>query len=102
MAQFFAIMPVKGVKLKSAKDLCFTWKSYRTIYSSIVFALICLNAVCAAFWLLNEHITFIRIGKLLRSCYAAGIQNLCLWTHSILVFITFNRVLRRSHGIKDK
>lgn len=63
LAQFFAVMPVQGVMGKSAKDLKFVWKSPRTIYCFFVFAMICLNAVCAAFWMLNERITFIRLGK---------------------------------------
>ncbi|XP_037048444.1 uncharacterized protein LOC119082852 [Bradysia coprophila] len=61
LAQFFAIMPVQGIKGKSAKDLRFIWKSFRTSYSFFVFVMICLNAVCASFWLMNERITFIRI-----------------------------------------
>lgn len=67
LAQCFATMPVQGIKGKSAKDLHFTWKSFRTFYCFVVFGMICLNAVCAAFWLLNERITFIRIGKRLSS-----------------------------------
>ncbi|KAJ6635417.1 Gustatory receptor for sugar taste 64f, partial [Pseudolycoriella hygida] len=61
LAQFFAIMPVRGVRLKSAKDLSFTWRSYRTIYSCVVFVMMALNAVHATFWLFNEEITFIRM-----------------------------------------
>lgn len=56
-------MPVKGVTAKSAKDLHFTWRSYRTIYASLVFVMISMNAVWSALWLFNDRITFIRIGK---------------------------------------
>lgn len=36
LAQFFAVMPVIGVKSDSASKLTFEWKSFRTIYVAIM------------------------------------------------------------------
>ncbi|XP_055326851.1 gustatory receptor for sugar taste 64f-like [Sitodiplosis mosellana] len=54
MAQCFGIMPVIGIKSKTACKLQFKWNSYRTIYSFVVFILL-LIIMGMTVWITASH-----------------------------------------------
>lgn len=65
MAQCFSVMPVINVKAKNAKDLYFSWKSFRNFYSVTVMLITFAFTALVIFWALSgsEHIEFDRIGR---------------------------------------
>lgn len=63
LAQCFGVMPVVGIKSKSASCLEFQWKSFRTIYSLIAI-LLGLTYAGITFWItLSNDIEFVRMSK---------------------------------------
>lgn len=58
MAQCFGIMPVVGVKSKSASKLKFQWKSVRVAYSFVAFILALIYAVMTIAKTLSRDIQF--------------------------------------------
>lgn len=63
MAQFFAIMPLRGVKSRDVNDLQFTWRSVRTVYTVVAFGLTCINILLCLMSLYHGDIEFTRISK---------------------------------------
>lgn len=63
MAQCFAIMPVIGVKSKSASNLKFQWKSVRVLYSFVAFLFALIYAVMTVGKTLSREIQFDRTSK---------------------------------------
>lgn len=63
MAQCFGIMPVVGIKCKSASHLKFKWKSMRTIYSLIAISLALIYASITLWITLNNEIQFVQMSK---------------------------------------
>lgn len=64
LAQCFGIMPVVGIKGKSAADLQFQWKSFRTIYSYILFVLMVIYCGITLWVTLSRDIQFDRMSKI--------------------------------------
>lgn len=63
LAQCFGIMPVVGIKNKSASELAFQWKSVRCICSIVVILLSIIYAGLV-FWItINDEIQFIQMCK---------------------------------------
>lgn len=63
MGQFFAVMPVIGVQLRSASKLRYCWKSIRTIYSIVVFFFTIIYTVLTVYKSVDGDIEFDKIGK---------------------------------------
>lgn len=63
MGQFFAVMPVIGVRLGSASKLRYSWKSIRTIYSIVVFLFTIVYTVLTVYKSVEGKIEFDKIGK---------------------------------------
>lgn len=63
MAQCFGVMPVTGVKCKSASMLKFQWKSVRVAYSFVAFLLALIYAVMTVGKTLSREIQFDRMSK---------------------------------------
>lgn len=64
MAQCFAIMPVVGVKSKSASKLQFKWISIRTIYSFITFVFVLITTGMTMWITLSHEIKFSRMSEI--------------------------------------
>lgn len=65
LAQCFGVMPVVGITSKSAAQLKYQWKSFRTIYSCLVI-LYGLIYAGLTFWItINDEIQFVRMSKFL-------------------------------------
>lgn len=63
LAQCFGVMPVVGIKSKSASCLEYQWKNFRTIYSFIAILLGLLYAGIT-FWItFTNDIEFVRMSK---------------------------------------
>ncbi|XP_055909607.1 gustatory receptor for sugar taste 64f-like [Eupeodes corollae] len=65
MAEFFAIMPVRGVKGRSPNDLSFSWSSIRTIYCIVVIVGVLVDTALTAYVVLNGSISFHSIEPLI-------------------------------------
>lgn len=62
MAQFFGVMPVLGVKSKTASKLQFKWFAFRTIYSLVVFFFVSLYGGLAVWFAFKNGLKFDTIG----------------------------------------
>lgn len=63
LAQYFGVMPVVGVKSKSAAHLEFKWKSFRTIYSFIMFSCGAVYTGVTLWITLTSEIKFVRMSE---------------------------------------
>lgn len=63
IAQCLAILPVIGVKSRSAYGLKFTWKSFRTIYSVTAFGFAASYTIFATCLTLTRPVTFNSVGS---------------------------------------
>ncbi|XP_055373552.1 uncharacterized protein LOC129606930 [Condylostylus longicornis] len=57
-AQCFALMPVAGIREKSAAHLSFSWKNFRTIYSITYFFCILIDSIITIYWYFDENRNF--------------------------------------------
>lgn len=64
VAQCLAMLPVTGIKKKSAYELRFSWQSARTIYSLIAFGFAASYVVFATCITLTKPLTFNSFGIL--------------------------------------
>lgn len=65
MAECFSVMPVINVTKKNAKDLYYSWKSFRSFYSIIVMLITFAFTAMVIFWSLSGRIEFGKIGRIL-------------------------------------
>lgn len=63
LAQCFGMMPVNGIKGKSAADLQFKWRSFRTIYSCVMFVLMVIYAGMTLWITFSNDIQFDRMSE---------------------------------------
>lgn len=62
MAQFFGVMPVLGVKTKTASKLQFKWLAFRTIYSLVAFFFLALYGGLTAWIAFENGLKFDTVG----------------------------------------
>lgn len=74
MAQCFGILPVIGVKSKSASNLKFQWKSVRVAYSFVAFLFTLIYAVMTVGKTLSREIQFDRTSKFAYFPYTERIE----------------------------
>jgi gustatory receptor len=63
IAQWFGVMPVVGIKSKSANDLHFHWKSFRTIYAIFLAFGLAVMTVLTVYWTFTHKMEFGKFGK---------------------------------------
>lgn len=63
VAQCLAMLPVTGVKTKSAFELRFAWRSFRTVYSLIAFGFATVYVIFATCITLTKPVTFNSFGS---------------------------------------
>lgn len=64
MAQCFGVMPVVGIKSKSASKLKFEWHALRTIYSLILFAFVLIYTIFTVWMAFGDKLKFDSVGML--------------------------------------
>lgn len=62
MAQFFGVMPVLGVKCKTASKLRFKWLAVRTIYSLVVYFFVTLYGGMTVRFAFQNGLKFDNVG----------------------------------------
>lgn len=73
LAQCFGIMPVVGIKSKTASHLAFQWKSARSIYSFTAILLGVIYSGIVLWIIINNEIQFIQMSRwILYSCKIAA------------------------------
>lgn len=63
MAEWFAVMPVLGVRSGSASRMYFKWASVRAIYCAIVFSLMAGLTILTMFVTFRGNVEFDSVGK---------------------------------------
>lgn len=64
MAQCFSVMPVLNVKTKNAKDMYYSWKSIRNVYSIIVMLITFAFTILVTLWSFSGNLEFDNIGRI--------------------------------------
>lgn len=75
MAQCFGVMPVVGVKSKSAAKLRFEWFALRTIYSFVLFSFVTIYGGLTIWLALSNTVEFDSVGMFMKRKSISSVQN---------------------------